>query len=103
MIDLSVIPNEKVAIQLKRAVVLIASDSAGRLFPTPMPSNDPNAQQAPIITDLVIGAIRKQGEQWLLSYGNPANHAEQMEMAIDPENVLAVWTVRKITIVASAS
>ena len=98
MIDLSFAENQDVFILLRHQLYVIGHD--GRSF-VPMAVQQQGGPATPAVTDHLEGRLRKVGAQFVLSYANPINPRSIVEVAVDPDNVAACYTLRSIEIASS--
>ena len=99
MIDLKPYVGEIVLVLLSRPLPYIVKH--GTLFqPMMAPPQKEGEQPMPVITDAIQGRIDQRGENFVMTYVNPANKATRMSIAIDPKLVDAVYSHSDIAIVS---
>jgi hypothetical protein len=99
MINLSFAEGEIVFVQLKQAVFLLGY--SGRSFvPMAMRGSDQYAN-TPIALDHVEGKLRLQNGQPILTYANPTDPRTSIDVALDPDNIVACWIAGKIELVSA--
>lgn len=99
MINLSPAEGSDVCIQFKHALYLLAS-AEGHFIPISHGTQEEPGP--PVFVDRLEGRLRKQDEQWILSYASPIDPTNSIDLLVDPENVCCVWVQRRIQ-VANAS
>jgi len=95
MINLKFAIDQEILIQFKHGIYVVAV-AQGHFVPLSGGTQD--APGAPIVVDRLEGRLREQDGQPILTYQNPANPSEQVDIAIDPENISCVWIARKIQV-----
>ena len=94
MKSLKMAVGQNVLVQFKHNIYIVAA-VRGQFVPL----GDPNRpQEGPLVMDRCQGDLREQDGEYVLTYPNPLDSNEQIDVLIDPESVCAVYIQRRISI-----